>query len=247
MEPYLAVDSWLVEEGRARGMDLHRARFAGAVAGAGAAGRGAADVRRFLDAAVAALPRSGRWFPRVELVPGTTGAGELRLWVRPAPPRRDGVCVAALAHPDGRRSPTVKGPDLVWQAGLRATTGTPDEGEVLLALPDGTVGEGVWTSVLWWDGETLCALPAGAPVLGSVTRALVLQLAGVAGVRVERRAPTLAHLRAAETWLVNALHGIRPVTAWLAVPGAAPEPAPVIAGRAVAWQARLEGLAVTLS
>ena len=241
------MDSWLVDEGRVRGLDLHRKRFAGAVAGAGPAGCGADDVRRFSDAAVAALPPRGRWFPRVELVPGATGAGELRLWLRPAPPRREGIVVVSRAHPDGRQAPQVKGPDLRWQNALRAATVTGHGEEALLALPDGTVGEGVWTSLLWWEGETLCALPAGAPVLDSVTRALVLQLAGRAGVRVERRAPTLAHLRAAETWLVNALHGICPVTAWLAAPGAEPEPAPVIAGRAVAWQARLEALSVPLA
>jgi branched-subunit amino acid aminotransferase/4-amino-4-deoxychorismate lyase len=89
----------------------------------------------------------------------------------------------------------------------------------------------------------LCALPRGARALDSVTRALVLDLARDAGVAVGRDTPSVARLRDSETWLVSALHGIRLVTGWLLQPGAAPEPAPAVAGRAAQWQARLQALA----
>src|SRR4051794_13782795 len=75
------AESWLGADGRARGLDRHWDRFA---RGCAAAGLDAAAPR----AAVArALPATGRWFPRVEL----RADGELRLAVRPAPPREPDV------------------------------------------------------------------------------------------------------------------------------------------------------------
>ncbi|MCW3015688.1 MAG: hypothetical protein JWO02_2780 [Solirubrobacterales bacterium] len=242
---YLAVDSWLVDEGRVRGLDRHRARFTQAVDLAQT--HDPIDVQRFLDVALAALPRAGRWFPRVELSQGpVSAAGELRLWLRRAPAPQHEVVVFAHPYPDRRRAPHVKGPDLPRQLALRATVEAWDAGEALLASPDGTVSEGIWTSPLWWDGDLLCLLPRSANVLDSVTRALILELAPQLGVQVGREAPSVARLRDSETWLVSALHGIQLVTGWLISPGAAPEPAPAAPGRAAAWQARLEALAVPL-
>ncbi|MCW3000486.1 MAG: hypothetical protein JWN65_4035 [Solirubrobacterales bacterium] len=242
---YLAVDSWLVDEGRVRGLERHRARFVQAVQAAQT--HDPIDVQRFFDAAVAALPRTGRWFPRVELSQGpVAAAGELRLTLRHAPTRLDEVVVFAHPYPDRRRAPRTKGPDLPRQLALRATVEAWDAGEALLASPDGTVSEGIWTSPLWWDGDLLCALPRSADVLDSVTRGLVLELAAQLGVEVGREAPSVARLRDSETWLVSALHGIRLVTGWMITPGQAPEPAPAAPGRAAAWQARLEALAVPL-
>lgn len=234
----VVMDSWLVDEGRVRGLERHRERFtatAGPVVGEAAC-------RVFLDAAVAALPRAGAWFPRVELTEG----GDLRLWLRPAPPLRHEAVVYGTPYVDRRRSPRVKGPDLPMQTRLRELVQAFEADEALLAAPDGTVTEGVWTTPLWWDGEVLCALPRSAPVLESVTRALLLEAAGRLGVDVGRDTPSLARLRDCETWLVSALHGIRVVTGWLLVPGQAPEPAPVEPGRATAWQHELEALAVPL-
>lgn len=210
-----------------------------AVAAAGTYGTD--DVRRFLEAVTAALPQAGRWFPRVEL---TTPAGELRLRLRPAPDPLDEVVVYGTPYPDRRRAPRVKGPDFPRQHALRAGVEAFDAGEALLAAPAGTVTEGVWTTPVWWDGDVLCALPRGAPVLDSVTRALVLALAREHDVAVGRDSPSVARLRDSETWLLSALHGIRLVTGWLLVPGHDPEPAPAEPGRAATWRERLEALAV---
>lgn len=239
---YLAVDSWLVDDGRVRSLDRHRARFTAAVDAAHT--HDPLDVQRFFDVAVAALPRTGRWFPRVELSQGAVpAAGELRLALRHAPPPEDEVVVFAHPYPDRRAAPRVKGPDLPRQRVLRATVEAWDAGEALLSSPDGTVSEGVWTTPVWWDGDVLCALPRGAAVLDSVTRGLVLQLAAEGGVDVGREAPSVARLRDSETWLLSALHGIRRVSGWLLQPGLAPEAAPLVPGRAQAWQARLATLA----
>src|SRR4051812_28163831 len=60
----LAADSFLVRDGRARGLDLHRGRFLTAVP---ATMRAELATEAFWDACIAAIPRTGDWFPRVEL------------------------------------------------------------------------------------------------------------------------------------------------------------------------------------
>src|ERR1700712_5241580 len=68
----LAADSWLVTDGRALAIGLHRMRFLDAVAELAERHDRTAEVDRlavetFWDAAVATIPRAGDWFPRVEL------------------------------------------------------------------------------------------------------------------------------------------------------------------------------------
>ena len=58
------ADSWYVTEGTALALDLHRSRFMTGVP------RGRYlqfQPGEFWDAAIAAIPREGDWFPRVEL------------------------------------------------------------------------------------------------------------------------------------------------------------------------------------
>jgi branched-subunit amino acid aminotransferase/4-amino-4-deoxychorismate lyase len=51
-----------------------------------------------------------------------------------------------------------------------------------------------------------------------VTVALITERAAHEGIRVAHRERTLAELDGREVWLVNALHGIRPVSAWTGRP-----------------------------
>jgi len=63
----IAADSWLVVEGATRALDLHRQRFMTSIP------RGyssISDPGAFWDAAIAAIPRTGEWFPRVEMHAG---------------------------------------------------------------------------------------------------------------------------------------------------------------------------------
>ena len=105
----------------------------------------------------------------------------------------------------------------------------------MIADADGRLLEGAYTSLLWWEGETLCAVPDDAPILPGITRALLIELAGT----VELRRPTPSDLAGRETWLVSALHGIRAVTRWVGGPEAGEAP------RAATWQRRLESLSAT--
>ena len=229
-----AAESWLVEDGRARGLDRHWARFA---RGCAEAGLSIASPRAAVEAA---LPATGRWFPRVEARAG----GAVRLAVRPAPPRAPEVVAWIADGPDPRRAPRRKGPDLERLGALRAAAARHGAGEAVIADADGRLLEGAYTSLLWWEDDALCAVPDDAPILDGVTRALLLGLAADAGAEVRFRRPAPAGLDGREVWLTSALHGIRVVTRWVADNAHGP---PVHAGRAeraAAWQARLEALAV---
>jgi len=229
-----AAESWLVEDGRARGLDRHWARFA---RGCAEAGLSIASPRAAVEAA---LPATGRWFPRVEARAG----GAVRLAVRPAPPRAPEVVAWIADGPDPRRAPRRKGPDLERLGALRAAAARHGAGEAVIADADGRLLEGAYTSLLWWEDDAHCAVPDDAPILDGVTRALLLGLAGDAGAEVRFRRPAPAGLDGREAWLTSALHGIRVVTRWVADNAHGP---PVHAGRAeraAAWQARLEALAV---
>ncbi|MFJ9565424.1 aminotransferase class IV [Streptomyces fuscichromogenes] len=227
-EPLLVADSWLVRDGRVRGLARHRERF---VRSCGECdGPPAYRLLEFWRDMTAALPRTGEWFPRVELTPH-----HVRLRLRHAPPLGSAVEVWAVGRPDPRAVPRRKGPDLDALARLRARAVEAGAQEVILVGPAGVVLEGATTSVLWWEGDTLCLPPPRLPVLPGVTQALVQERAERLGIGVAHRERTLADLADREVWLVNALHGLRPVTRWVGGPAQAGR-----AVRAPEWQEWLD-------
>ncbi|GAB2972834.1 aminotransferase class IV [Frigoribacterium salinisoli] len=257
----LVADSWLVDDGLVRALDVHRDRFAGSVADAVPALT--AEVAGFWSAVVAALPREGAWFPRVELVErvptdhehdhdrendhdhdhgrrhdrADEGTGLLlRLHLRPAPERRRDV-VLATAPTDPRTAPLVKGPDLAALGALREAVAPSGAEEAVLLAPDGTIVEGAWSSLVWWEGDALCLPPADVARLPGVTLRTVLALAAALGVDVlhERRRPD--ELDGLEVWSLSALHGVRIATRWVDGPALAEQP-----GRLRSWRARLDAL-----
>jgi branched-subunit amino acid aminotransferase/4-amino-4-deoxychorismate lyase len=227
------ADSWLVDEGLVRGLHHHAARFTESCRGR----HGVATVAttEFLDAACAALPRTGRWFPRVEF---EAGAG-FRLRLRPAPPPSAGVVLGRADGPDRRTDPAVKGPDLPMLIGIRHRAASQGAGEALLVSGSGTVLEGALSAVLWWRGDVLCAPPPSLPILPSVTRRLLFEIASEIGNEVRFEECRTEDLNGAEVWTASALHGIRPVTSWSGAGLTAAPPR-----RAGGWQARLVGRAV---
>ncbi|MFD9869924.1 aminotransferase class IV [Streptomyces niveus] len=231
----LVIDSWLVDEGRVRGLDRHAERFGSACDRF--SGPGAERTDRFMRAVAESLPARGRWFPRVELVE-TRSRTRLRMWLRPAPPRTATVRLWTATEPDRRRLPAVKGADLDHLATLRAAATTAGADEALLASTQGHVVEGASTSIVWWRDDTLCGPPPGPGLLPGITRALLGELARTAGHRVATEQATAADLTGVPVWTLNALHGIRPVTEGL---GRFQD---TDAGAAERWQSRLAALAV---
>jgi len=219
----VAADSWLVTEGTALALPLHRARFLAA----------APDGADFWDAAVAAIPRDGDWFPRVELHEPARYVFRLRS----APERTRSAVLATWTGPDPRTEPTVKGPDL--SAMLRIRTAVQAEGadEAVILTEDGYVVEGAYSALLWWRGEILCGPPAAFDRVDSVTARSVLTLARALGIDTHEEAVMPAELDGTELWALSALHGIRIVTAWVDGPSLAEKP-----GRLAQWRTRLDAL-----
>jgi branched-subunit amino acid aminotransferase/4-amino-4-deoxychorismate lyase len=232
--PLLVADSWLVREGRVRALDWHGQRFAGGCAQTGCVAP--SEVARFWAAVVSRLPADGDWFPRVELA--SVPQGRLALRLRPAPRRTESVQVWVPPTPDPRQTPRRKGPDLGVLADLRQAAVAAGGNEALLRTPDGVVLEGATTNLLWWDGDVLYVpSPPELPVLAGVTTRLVQAYADERGIDVRYVRSRLGSLAGREVWFVNALHGIRPVTAWI---GADVQVGPAL--RSVTWRDWLDGV-----
>jgi len=235
----LAADSWLVSEGRTLAVSLHRERFLGAAADALQRWGDtvySAEPDRFWDAALAALPRTGSFFPRVELQL-LEGGPRLVLRLREAPVQQRSVVVATLPGVDPRTSPTVKGPDLSRMAEARQSVHPTGAGEAIILTSDGFVVEGAYSGLLWWRGDILCSPPLEFERIDSVTVRSVLGLAAALGVETYSEAVTPAELDGTELWALSALHGARIVTSWVDGPEMAERP-----GRLETWRRRLGAL-----
>ncbi len=224
----LAADSWLVDDGLVLGLDAHRDRFLAAI-------DGRADARPFWHAAVAALPREGAWFPRVELLRVHDGSEQLRLRLRPAPHRGRELVVATHDGPDPRTQPTVKGPDLEALGAVRAAAAERGAGEAVLLSPDGSVVEGAWSALVWWRGERMHVVDPSLPRIRSVTERALVTVAAELGIEVVPERVPPDRLDGAELWVLSALHGPRLATAWADGPALTSRP-----GRLDAWRERLD-------
>jgi hypothetical protein len=173
------ADSWLVADGMVLALEVHRSRFLGAIPD----NHPGLDPHGFWDAAIAAIPRTGDWFPRVELQV-RDGAPLLVFRLRSAPARTRTVRLATHRGPDPRTSPLVKGPDTA--ALLRVRTEAQGRGadEAVILSREGFVIEGAYSSILWWRGETLCAPSTGLERVDSVTARSVIALATALGTDV---------------------------------------------------------------
>jgi branched-subunit amino acid aminotransferase/4-amino-4-deoxychorismate lyase len=229
----LAADSFLVEEGRVLALGLHRSRFAETVREQGF--RDLDELDAYWEAAIAALPREGAWFPRFELVRARE-ALRLRFRLRTAPERTRSL-VVATADADPRRVPHLKGPDIDRLSALRQAAQRRGAQEAVI-LDGGHVSDGATTALLWWRGETLYAPPFELPRVDSVAARTVRGIAAALGVPVEEEAVRPSQLDGAVLWAVNALHGIREVTSWVDGPALATDPT-----RTDAWRARFAALA----
>jgi branched-subunit amino acid aminotransferase/4-amino-4-deoxychorismate lyase len=241
------ADSWLVSDGRAFAIEMHRARFQEAVntESVGRNPMSVGDVDAFWSAVLAAIPASGLWFPRVEL---RSNAGRTHLTYRHrlAPELTRAVTLRTFAGPDPRRKPSVKGPDL--EKLLQAQTLAQQHGvdEIVILTPDGNIIDGATNAFVWWRGDSLCAPPSQTDDhafarVPSVTAASLLGLAGALGVETRAERATPADLAGCEVWALNALHGIRMVTGWVGGPQLAEKP-----GRIGAWRHRREALRVPI-
>lgn len=241
-----AADSWLVTEGTAFALGLHRDRFFAAAAERGAALEGFEGLQldSFWNAAIESVPSSGDWFPRVELQ-SRAGAASLLYRERTAPDLTASVTVATHRGADPRQVPTIKGPDLSAMMHVRSAAQERGADEGVLLTPDGFVVEGGTASIVWWRGDILFAPPDGPEWpefarVDSVTARSLFGLAEALGVPTHREPVTPAELDGAEVWALNALHGIRIVTDW--VDDAVGPKLAELPGRLALWRSRRDAL-----
>lgn len=228
------ADSWLVENGTVRGLDLHRERFLTSIPRARVRGL---EPDTFWEAAIASIPRTGTWFPRVELRE-QLGAPQLLFRLREAPVLQRSVVLTTHTGRDPRTQPTIKGPDLSAMIRLRTEAQTRGADEAVIVSPEGWIVEGATTSICWWRGSTLCIPDRELARIDGVTIRTVLALATALGIDVTEERAMPDDLDELEVWALNALHGIRMVTAWQGGPAStAEEP-----GRLSRWRLRLDAL-----
>jgi branched-subunit amino acid aminotransferase/4-amino-4-deoxychorismate lyase len=227
------ADSWLVTDGTALALGLHRERFLSSMA---PDARAMANADEFWEAAISLIPREGDWFPRVELQ--RRGDGLLLVFrLRDSPERRNNAVEATWLDGDPRTTPRIKGPDLETMTRVRTTAQARGANEAVILTGDGFVVEDSHSGLLWWRGEILCGPPAEFDRVDSVTVRSVLALAAALGVETYEEAVTPSEIADTELWSLNALHGIRIVTRWVDGPELAQLP-----GRLALWRARLDRL-----
>ncbi|MGO1264277.1 MAG: aminotransferase class IV [Brevibacterium aurantiacum] len=206
----LLADSWFVDAGRVRAFDRHRRRFSTAALEVGCTDADSAD---FWSALIDLIPRSGEWFPRVEILGDDEPALGLRL--RPAPPRTDELDVWIPPFADPRQHPQTKGPDIACFGELRTRAYEEHRcDEVLLVDEHGVAVESATSSLLWWEDETLCVPHPDLAQLPGVTTSVIQDEARNRVISIEYRRVRPENLPGHEVWLVNALHGIRRVRAF---------------------------------
>jgi branched-subunit amino acid aminotransferase/4-amino-4-deoxychorismate lyase len=215
------ADSWLTVDGAVAGLDRHIERFSGSVRHAFPQ----LDVESFARAALADLPRTGRWFPRIEAIEDG-GGPVLRLRIREAPEPLTHVSVATATR-DPRSDPSVKGPDLAELGALRTELGA---GEAII-LDEGFIAEGAWSNIVWWRDDALHVVDSSIARLPGVTESLILDHARSIGTTVVSARTRPEELDGTEVWVLSALHGIRIATEWRAGPSLRIEP-----GRAEHWR-----------
>ena len=231
----LVADSWRVESGEAVALDRHRDRF---FSSAYQHGLDRTRLHSFWDAVIAAIPREGSWFPRVEVV-ATPGGPTLRYRERPAPEWLSEAVVASAEH-DPRTTPLTKGPDLEVLMALRRSVAPTGATEALILSPEGTIIEGAYSTivVIPRGSEELRVVPRSVPRIPSVTEAVIRDIAAQRGVPVVEAPLALAGLEGSDLWVLSALHGIRIATDFPGGPALSPASARRSEWQELWWKTR---------
>lgn len=209
------ADSWLVNDGQTRALHLHRQRFLSSVLSL--TNLQEQDIVLFWDAAMAHIPATGLWFPRIELA-GSAGNPVFQLRIRKAPALHHTIRLYHSHFADFRKIPRHKGPDLAKCIAMRRNILPAGAEEALITTAQGFILEGLTTTILWWENGTLCHVPPSCRILPGITGQLILRIAGQNGIPVAARMRKPHELNRREVWAVNALHGIRRVINWERTP-----------------------------
>ncbi|QIM16652.1 aminotransferase class IV [Leucobacter insecticola] len=196
-----------------RGWDRHLARFLTGVC----AVTESQSADGFLADAVSRIQEYGEGFPRLELWGGAGQDPEFALSLRPLPELGTQLEMRSFSG-FTLESRARKGPNIARLAELNRELGA----EALLTDAEGYALEGATTSLVWWDptDQEGYVVEARRHRVASVTEQLLTHEFAIAPSRISP-----ADLTQCEVWAVNALHGIRVVTAIDGVPTQHPQEA----------------------
>lgn len=217
IDGHLAVaDSWLVEDGRVRNLEEHYRRFSAWVSES----IECPELEQFCEAVTTEIPRSGRWFPRIELLLNAeTSQNQLVFRLREAPEQIDSMTLWSYSEPDPRVNPLVKGPDLSLGLQMRRAAQMHGADEAVILNSEGYILEGALSALVWFRDDVLCAPGNDLPWIPSITRMEVFAIAEQMGLATRTEKVKPADLVDLEIWGLSSLHGIRPVDNWIDLGG----------------------------
>ncbi len=144
----LAVaDSFLLEDGRVRNLQMHLDRFSRWVAKVSPDNQ--VNLDEFFYVVVRELPLEGRWFPRLELHTDQPEQRRLHLRIREAPEALGSAILWTFPDDDPRVNPLVKGPDLSLGLQLRRRANMLGADEAVLLSDSGHIAEGALSAIVW--------------------------------------------------------------------------------------------------
>jgi Branched-chain amino acid aminotransferase/4-amino-4-deoxychorismate lyase len=215
----LVADSFLVDNGMTRAPERHAARFVNSCRAF--ANLNTSELARFWQLAMQQIPADGLWFPRMEMT-GPKKAPLLQIRIRPAPTLQSEARLAHGDTRDRRRHPRHKGPDISFLDRQRQHVMAMGADEGILCTPGQYLLEGLFSSILWWEDGTLCQTPPSKRILPSITATLLKEVAAKRHIPFAWRLRRWQELDGCETWVVNALHGIRRAVNWPLAPWRTP-------------------------
>ncbi len=236
-ESVLVADSFLVEDGKVRSLQLHQDRFLRGLQAK--APELIATFDSFMKGAIALIPRTGRYFPRFEVQ--STEDPVFVFMLREAPEQLGPATLWTYPYPDPRKDLSTKGPELSLGVELRSLAQAQGADETILLNEHGEISEGALSSLVWWRGDVLCAPGSEIPWLESVTRLEIFQIAETMGIKTRFEHAIPEELVGLELWLLSSLQGIRTVKSWVGVSDNFPQ-----AQNATAFEKRMKMLASAL-
>jgi branched-subunit amino acid aminotransferase/4-amino-4-deoxychorismate lyase len=210
------ADSWLVQDGRARHLQEHFARFAKWVVDKDQS----VEFGDFFQSVTELIPREGAWFPRIEFITNSQDqTSQLLLRMRKAPELQGTISLWSFNEPDPRVSPLIKGPDLSLGMQMRRAAQMHGADEAVLLSPEGFIIEGALSSLVWFRDDVLCAPGNEFDWIPSITRQEVFSIAESMGLPTRTEKVKPADLVGLEIWALSSLHGIRLVNEWVNLGG----------------------------
>jgi hypothetical protein len=215
------ADSWLIDDGKVRSLAAHFERFGDWVLSIDP------NQQPFLSGFFAEvktiLPRTGRWFPRMEYHGEQDLSNRLYLRLRQAPEKIESVVLWTYPEADPRVNPTIKGPDLSLCQQLRRHANMNGASEAVITDSSGYLAEGALSALVWWREDVLYSSDDKTNWLPSITRQEVFSIAHQMGFETRLENVLASEVAKLPIWALSSLNGIMPVSSWIGLSDSLPD------------------------